>query len=455
MTSSISTRSLSGGSTVVRNGLVLTSECPHTLLKKDILIEGERIACIGEDMPPDVPELDASGMIVIPGFVDAHRHCWQGALRGAAIDTDLMGYFRRAPHYLPEDVHVGTLASALDAINAGITTIYDWAHIVISLDHANAGIEALSASGIRAIWGYGFPNTRPEWSWHSDLPLPHAEARHIRRTRLSSDDEKVTMGLALRGPELSNMAVVESDWALAQELAIPPSVHSGNSPAAMADEPIARLRERGLLLAGAHYVHTNWLSAEDRRRIAGSGGSVVVTPSVEMAMGFGQPASQVNLDAGLKPGLGVDVTTTASGDMFSKMRATLWSSRMSDRSSEPSVCAADVFSFATIKSARSIGLGERDGFDYRRQTGRPRPLEDGHPVSRTNRSSRLHRGLRGASSRGHRDRRESHSQARRRIVGRRYGSAERTPQSILCRIARPRTEGCRVGSQSKPQWSES
>jgi len=366
MTSTYSSRAGSGGRTVVRNGLVLTPECPHRLLRKDILIEGDRIASIGGNIPQDVPELDAIGMIVIPGLVDAHRHCWQGALRGAAIDTDLMGYFGRvihrfAPHYSPEDVYVGTLASALDAIDAGITTIYDWAHIVNSLDHADAGIEALTGSGIRAIWGYGFPNTRPEWSWQSNLPVPQAEARHIRRTRLPSNDSKVTMGLALRGPELSNMAVVESDWTLAKELAIPPSLHIGNTPAALTDEPIARLEECGLLMAGAHYVHTNWLSANDRRRVADSGGSVVVTPSVEMAMGFGMPAIQASLDAGLKPGLGVDVTTTASGDMFSEMRAALWSSRVSEHLSETKVGAADVFSFATIDAARAIGLGERTG----------------------------------------------------------------------------------------------
>src|SRR5262249_4129638 len=118
-----------GQRVLLKGGVVLTMD-PRLgdFEKADVLIEGSRIAAVGPNLPADAPIIDASSMIVMPGFVDTHRHIWQGQLRNilpnGRLDPD---YFRdigtsARNAYRPEDVHVGDLLSAWGAINAGITT---------------------------------------------------------------------------------------------------------------------------------------------------------------------------------------------------------------------------------------------------------------------------------------------------------------------------------------------
>ena len=96
-----------------------------------VLIEGDRIAAIAPDIEAgDAETIDARGFIVIPGLINAHMHTWQTALRGAAANWTLLEYFRwvhagLATQFRPEDIHIATLAGALNQINCGSTTLVD------------------------------------------------------------------------------------------------------------------------------------------------------------------------------------------------------------------------------------------------------------------------------------------------------------------------------------------
>ena len=86
----------------------------------DILVEDSSIAALGPDLHVgDAEVVDAADRIIIPGLVNAHLHCWQTALRGLAYDWTLSQYVawmhgRLAPLFRPADLHVGTLAAALN-----------------------------------------------------------------------------------------------------------------------------------------------------------------------------------------------------------------------------------------------------------------------------------------------------------------------------------------------------
>jgi Cytosine deaminase and related metal-dependent hydrolases len=78
----------------------------------DLLIEGDRIAAIRPGIEADDAEvIDATGMIVMPGFVDTHRHIWEGVLRNIGTDVPLEGrtsyitfvLHKLAPAFRPED----------------------------------------------------------------------------------------------------------------------------------------------------------------------------------------------------------------------------------------------------------------------------------------------------------------------------------------------------------------
>ncbi|KVA58382.1 amidohydrolase family protein [Burkholderia cepacia] len=357
---------------LIKGGTVVTLEGAGVLRNADVLIEHGVIVDVGMHLAVEAAEIiDAQNMIVLPGFVDAHRHCWQGAIRNIAVDTDLNSYFghilaRLAPRYRPEDVYAGTLSNDAEALDAGVTTVYDWAHIMNSPAHADEAVRAHRESGIRTVFGYGFPNLSPEWSYESQKALRREDVTRVRDTYFASDDGVLTMGLALRGPEhMSTFDVTHSDWALARELELPVSVHVGTGPQGMKYQAIRRMDAAGLLFEGANYVHCVTLSAEERHRIRDSGGHCISTPAVEMVMDFGIPAINGTLAAGMRPGLGCDVVTTTGGDMFTQMRAAHQVARMQaflehDEKFAP-VTAADVLRFATIDGARAIGLDSKIG----------------------------------------------------------------------------------------------
>ena len=57
----------------------------------EVLVVDGRIAQVGlrVDAPPGVEVVDASDRIVLPGFIDTHRHLWQTTFRGLLANATL------------------------------------------------------------------------------------------------------------------------------------------------------------------------------------------------------------------------------------------------------------------------------------------------------------------------------------------------------------------------------
>ena len=150
-----------GASVLLRGGTVISMDpALGDFETADVLIDGSTIAEVGPGLEASAEVIDASNMIVMPGFVDTHRHMWQGQLRnilpnGLLSDygRDITGAGRRV--FRPQDAYIGDLVIALGAINAGITTVLDWSHIGNSPEHTDAAIEGLRESGIRGVYAFG------------------------------------------------------------------------------------------------------------------------------------------------------------------------------------------------------------------------------------------------------------------------------------------------------------
>lgn len=338
---------------LIRNGTVLDTE-PATPLARaghDVLVEDGRIAAVGVDLPAAGAELlDATNCLVLPGFVDTHRHVWQAMLRARVLDDDLAGYLalvrgQVGPMLGPADVRAGTLAGALECLDAGITTVQDYCHAIHSPAHADAAVDGLRAAGIRAVFSYGLTGDRPDG---------RQDARRVRAEHFAGGDGLLTMLLSPSG--YAPIDAVEADWRLADELGVGIAVHLGATPAAPA--PVTALGAANLLWPGTIYVHGNSLPDAELTRLADSGGVVAIAPGVEARMGHGAPMVGRLRAAGIPTGLGVDVVTTVAGDMFSLMRATLTSG---DVAGGPRLATADLLRLATIEGARVLGLDDRIG----------------------------------------------------------------------------------------------
>ena len=171
---------------MLRGGHVITVDpALGDIAGGDVLIEGDTIAAVGKDLSADAEVIDCSGSVVIPGFIDTHRHTWEAAIRSCAPDATLDDYFVEvldsfAPLYRPEDVYASNLAGSLECINAGITTLVDWSHINNTPDHPDAGIQGLKESGIRSLYAYGSANTSLADYWfNSSIAIPRDDVTRI------------------------------------------------------------------------------------------------------------------------------------------------------------------------------------------------------------------------------------------------------------------------------------
>ncbi|MFE7444905.1 amidohydrolase family protein [Streptomyces chartreusis] len=363
--------------TVLRGGHVLSMDPDiGDLPQGDVLIEDGRIAAVRPDISADAEVLDMTGRIVIPGFVDTHRHTWEASIRNVAPDATLDDYFvdildTFAPLYTPEDVYAANLAGALECLNAGITTLVDWSHINNSPEHPDAAIRGLAESGIRAQYAYGSANTSLADYWfESKIAIPGDDVRRIRGKYFASDDGLLTMALATRGPGFCLNDVVTAEWALARELDIPITVHVAMGRLAGRFGMVKQLNDLGLLGADTTYIHCCYLSEEEWRMVADSGGTVSIAPQVELQMGHGWPPVMTAVEYGLRPSLSIDVVTTVPGDMFTQMRAAFGAERARVNADcwkanmpvpDTMLTARQMLEFATLNGAHVAGVEDRTG----------------------------------------------------------------------------------------------
>lgn len=360
--------------TLIRGATILSLD-PKVgdLQRGDILIEGSRIAAVAPSLSADGAEVVAAeGMIALPGFVDSHRHTWQALLRATAADWTLPQYFAgirgvMGRLYTPDDMYVANHLGALEALDSGITTLYDWSHNNNTPDHADEAVRGLKDAGIRAVFGYG--NASDEWLPPSELPTNLADVTRVRRAHFSADDQLVTMAFAARGPQFTSLELTEDEFRHVRDLGLRITVHVGDGLWGMS-KPIERLAARGLLADDTTYVHCNTLSEEDIRLIGDSGGTASLSPEVEMQMGHGWPATMRLLAVGVRPSLSVDIVTSIAGDMFGVMRALMTGTRavvngqalLDRRIVDPlPIATRDVLEFATIQGARAAGLDAKTG----------------------------------------------------------------------------------------------
>jgi 5-methylthioadenosine/S-adenosylhomocysteine deaminase len=319
----------------------------------DVLATDGVITAVGKDLKPATAEaevIDAAGRLVIPGMVDTHRHVWQGAIGGFTPQITGAGYGPAvltgiSLKHTPEDIYAGTLWGALQAMDAGITTIADWAHNDQSPAHADADLRGLRDSGIRGYFLYGGPGPATD---EPNPPHP-ADARRMRDEYFASGGYgRLRMGMALRGPAFTSADRNAGDFAFARDLGLPISIHVGM---AGTGDAVTVLERYGLLGSDINYVHGNFLTDREWDLLADSGGTVTITPSTDMLMQFGTfPATGAALSRGIVSGFGIDTICSAGNDLFSEMRLALAAERS----------RANATAISSEKMAPAVDLHQRD-----------------------------------------------------------------------------------------------
>lgn len=158
---------------LIKNGLIVTMNGERAIYRNgSIRIEDDLIAEIGpaaevQAKTPKCQVVDASGQIVIPGFVSCHNHLYSAVVRSIPYsgfdnaDFSFISWMER--FWLPlledrvtrEQMYIGTLANCLGHIRSGITTTTDTAEgsyaLPGALDYVDRGA---TESGIRAVLSF-------------------------------------------------------------------------------------------------------------------------------------------------------------------------------------------------------------------------------------------------------------------------------------------------------------
>src|SRR6266700_6630158 len=320
-----------GRPVVFRNATVLTMDPSSGVLRDgDVLVTDQRIAAVGTGLavPDGTAEIDASGGILMPGMVDTHRHMWQTALRGFGADWTLTNYFHF--YYLnwgkifrPQDIYAGNLLSAIEAIDAGVTTTVDWSHGLQTVDHAEAAVDALQEVPGRFVLAYG---------------------------NLLGD------------PSFPEQGAFES----ALELGLTVTTHAGVWGDTNNDG-IRLMSEHGFMTDKVIYVHAATLSEDSYQRIAASGGHTSISTESEQSAGQGYPPTWKLRRHNIPVSLSNDTSVWWSADLFSAMRATLSADRVREHleahNKQETVVghplrAEQVVAYATTGGAAALGMSD-------------------------------------------------------------------------------------------------
>lgn len=355
---------------IFRNGMVLTMDGSHRVLNdSDVLVVDGVITGIGTKLPvPDgALEIDARGGIVMPGMIDTHRHMWQTTMRAYGADWTLSQYFvwyylQHGNKFRPEDIYAGNLISAIEAIDAGVTTSVDWSHGLQTTDHADAAVDALEAVDGRFVLAYGNLQRAP-WEW-SVSP----EFLDFYRRRIDGKGDMLGFQLAVDvagEPEFPERVAFD----VARDLGVAVTTHAGVR-GATGDESIRLMHENDCMSESTVFVHAATLSDDSYHRIAASGGSASVSTESEQSAGQGYPSSWKLRQFDIPISLSQDTSVWWSADLFSAMRTTIGADRsrqhyeahqLDETVTHLDLRCEEVLHWATRGGAAALGLDAKVG----------------------------------------------------------------------------------------------
>lgn len=360
-----------------RHGFVMSGNDElGDLERADVLIDGSRIEQVGSGLDDAGAEvIDASGMLIMPGMADTHTHLWETPFKGRVSEAWGWEYFTNmhplASWLTPEDVYAGTYAGAVESLAAGVTSMFDYCTCIMSPEHADAAVEALRASGIRAVFGYDLRGKDP--GGRATLGPSSERFVDIERLRGSipnQPEDLLRLGVCLSDVAPDTMEQTAREVAFAREIGCPMTWHSNKGG------EMVLLDEGGLLGADLLPAHGNYTTDEDLDLLAGVGGSLTTQPEAETYAGR-RSMSMVGRAhrRGVGIALGVDVPAIMNLGILPQMRLLYLLQRYIDGMSErlesqvpvarrpgvPTLSVRDVVRFGTTNGQAAIWLGDSVG----------------------------------------------------------------------------------------------
>jgi 5-methylthioadenosine/S-adenosylhomocysteine deaminase len=359
---------VSRGSYLIKGGAVITVDpALGTLPRADVLARDGRIEGVGPDLAAAGAEvIDATDMIVMPGFVDTHYHMWSAIGRNFTADNGF-GYFpaknATSKLYSADDFYNSVMLGLVELANAGITTVHNWSHNTRTPAHADAELRAHRDALLRARYAYGHIDQMPR-----NQVLDFTDIDRVKREYFGSGtafDGLLTFGVNLRGVSQSDEPTYHQDMKAAVERGLPVAIHASQAPPNVVDaEDYERRGWLGPKLLICHYIPARDIDAEIMARTKTPLSFATLS---EFRLGLaGDPRVALlrMRKAGVVVSLSFDATSIAPPNMFETMRFTWnmgipWKGTPSE--GLPAVGYREVIEMATLNGAKALGIGNVTG----------------------------------------------------------------------------------------------
>jgi 5-methylthioadenosine/S-adenosylhomocysteine deaminase len=356
---------------IVSGGLVVTMDSPRTIYDDGALaIKGDSIVAVGprseiEAKYSAVDTLNASGKLILPGFINGHTHVPMTLFRGLHDDVTLDDWLRKyifpaeAKNVTEEFVRWGTRLAAAEQIRAGVTTFADMYY------YEDAVAEETKAAGMRGVLGETFidfpaPDNKNEAAmltyteaflkkWQGD-PLIHASVAPHSIYTCSKKTLEDTAALARKyhAPILIHVSEMKKEWDDSQK-------QNGMSP-------VQYLDKVGVLGPEVVAAHCIFVDAADRKTLADRHVGCVHNPSSNMMLASGVSPVPEMRAAGVAVGLGTDGPAGSNNDLDIMEEMDLAAKLAKITKGDPlALNAKAAVEMATIDGARAMHMEKEIG----------------------------------------------------------------------------------------------
>ena len=355
--------------TVIRRAHVVTMDAAGDLANADILVEDGSIAAVGSSLQASgADEIDASGMIALPGIIDAHTCLWQTVLRGYVPDLWTGAYYSKLlplrARYTPEDNFNAAYIGGFEMLSHGTTTVVDYCHNISTPDYAPRSLEALKTAGIRHLFEYSFMTFQPD---SFPLAARFDDARRIY-DRYHDPAGITTIGFGVESIGGEGLAL---QLRFSRELEAPSCIHVNEAGT------IDKLTAMDLLGPDLTVIHGNQISNPELEAMARTRTPLCFTPTADTQ---GTPADVVRraMDRGVDVVFGCDIPCSIASDTLGQLRvmfnvqgyldgaiersfSTVLGRRPAVRPGMPLLTPRKLIEAATITAARVLGMDDRIG----------------------------------------------------------------------------------------------
>ncbi len=357
-------------SILIANGTVVTMNDVGEVLHADVFVRGDRVEAIGT--VPDRADhvIDASGCLVLPGFVQTHVHLCQTLFRNLADDLSLLDWLRERIWPL-EAAHdeVSLRASArlgiAELLLGGTTTILDMG----TLHNEDVLFEEAERLGIRAVMGKAMMDAETGGNrfLRETLQQSLRETERLIREWHGAADGRLRYAVAPRFAVTASDNLLRSAVELAREKGVRLHTHASENR-----DEVKLIRERtgrgnveylhdlGFSGPDVCLAHCIWTSEAERRLLADTGTNVLHCPSANLKLGSGIASIPEYLASGVRVTLGADGAPCNNNlSVFQEMR--LAALIQKPRLGPEAMPAEAVVRMATVEGARALGLGDEIG----------------------------------------------------------------------------------------------